>query len=128
MTNKYVIEHDFSYGWDLLNDEEVDAYDSRAEAQEAINDMIAMTEEAFKKGDMDEAYDQEDFRIKKVRVSMRRLLEMNKLDNDEFEFVCDLINQRLSDLEDGETDEGRQVEAKKLKSALDKLSENQING
>ena len=51
MTNKYVIEHDFSYGWDLLNDEEVDAYDSRAEAQEAINDMIAMTEEAFKKGD-----------------------------------------------------------------------------
>ena len=53
---------------------------------------------------------------------------MNKLDNDEFEFVCDLINQRLFDLEDGETDEGRQVEAKKLKSALDKLSENQING
>tara|TARA_R100000234_G_scaffold116882_1_gene94493 strand:- start:872 stop:1033 length:162 start_codon:yes stop_codon:yes gene_type:complete len=53
---------------------------------------------------------------------------MNKLDNDEFEFVCDLINQRLFDLEDGETDEGRQVEAKKLKSALGKLSENQING
>ncbi len=70
MTNKYVIEHDFSYGWDLLNDEEVDAYDSRVEAQEAINDMIAMTEEAFKKGDMDEAYDPEDYRIKKVRVSL----------------------------------------------------------
>ena len=70
MTNKYVIEHDFAYGWDLLNDEEVDAYDSRAEAQEAINDMIAMTEEAFKKGDMDEAYDPEDYRVKKVRVSL----------------------------------------------------------
>tara|TARA_R100001015_G_C4544701_1_gene107921 strand:+ start:586 stop:789 length:204 start_codon:yes stop_codon:yes gene_type:complete len=64
---------------------------------------------------------------------MKGLLEMNKLDKDEFEFVCDLINQRLFDLEDGETkypktDEGRQVEAKKLKSALDKLSENQMNG
>ena len=56
-----------------------------------------------------------------------------KLDQDEFEFVRNLINQRIFDLEDGETkypktDEGRQVEAKKLQSALDKLSENQMNG
>tara|TARA_R100001594_G_scaffold149694_1_gene208268 strand:+ start:1554 stop:1943 length:390 start_codon:yes stop_codon:yes gene_type:complete len=54
-----------------------------------------------------------------------------KLDQDEFEFVCNLINQRIFDLEDGETkypktDWGRQAEAEKLESALEKLSENQI--
>ena len=59
--------------------------------------------------------------------------KMRTLDKDEFEFVCSLINQRLFDLEDGETkypntDEGRQVEAEKLGSVLEKLSENQING
>ena len=54
------------------------------------------------------------------------MIKVEFLDKDEYEFVCDLINQRLFDLEDGETkhpktDEGRQVEAKKLQSALDKL-------
>jgi hypothetical protein len=48
------------------------------------------------------------------------------LDQDEFEFVRNLINQRIFDLEDGETkypktDWGRQAEAEKLESALEKL-------
>ncbi len=60
---KYVIECAFTYGWDILNEEDV--YPTQAEAQEAIDDMIAMTKAAFEKGDMDEAYDPEDFRVGK---------------------------------------------------------------
>lgn len=58
---KYQIECAFTYGWDILNEEDV--YPTQAEAQEAIDDMIAMTKKAFKKGDMDEAYDPEDYRV-----------------------------------------------------------------
>ena len=60
MTNKYVIEHEFSYGWDLLNDQEVDAYDTRAEAQDAIDEIVINLC----------SYHPEDYRIKKVRVSL----------------------------------------------------------
>ena len=60
MTNKYVIEHDFAYGWDLLNDQEVDAYDTRAEAQDAIDELVINLC----------SYRPEDYRIKKVRVSL----------------------------------------------------------
>jgi len=56
----YVIEHHFTYGWDILNG---DLYKSVEEAQEAIDDLIDTTKEAFEKGDMDEAYDPEDFRV-----------------------------------------------------------------
>ena len=57
----YIIEHHFTYGWDILNEENV--YSSQTEAQEAIDDLIDTTKEAFEKGDMDEAYDPEDFRV-----------------------------------------------------------------
>mgnify|MGYP003121232443 FL=1 len=57
----YIIEHHFIYGWDILNEENV--YSSQTEAQEAIDDLIDTTKEAFEKGDMDEAYDPEDFRV-----------------------------------------------------------------
>ena len=60
---KYVIEGAFTYGWDILNEENV--YNTKAEAQEAIDDLISTTQEAFEKGDMDEAYDPEDFRVGK---------------------------------------------------------------
>jgi len=55
VNNKYVIEHEFSYGWDLLNDQEVDAYDTRAEAQDAIDELV------YQIGDSDS----EDYRVKK---------------------------------------------------------------
>ena len=57
----YIIEHHFTYGWDILNEENV--YSSQTEAQEAIDDLIDTTKEAFEKGDMDEAYDPKDFRV-----------------------------------------------------------------
>ena len=60
MTNKYVIEHNFSYGWDLLNDQEVDVYDTRAEAQDSIDELVINLC----------SYHPEDYRIKKVRVSL----------------------------------------------------------
>jgi len=60
VTNKYVIEHEFSYGWDLLNDQEVDVYDTRAEAQEVIDELVINLC----------SYHPEDYRIKKVRVSL----------------------------------------------------------
>ena len=62
---KYVIECAFTYGWDILNEDEPAFYDSAEEAQAAIDDLIADTKEAFEKGDMDEAYDPEDFRVGK---------------------------------------------------------------
>ena len=70
-----------------MNDQEVDVYNTRAEAQDAIDELVINLC----------SYHPEDYRIKKVR--MKGLLEMNKLDNDEFEFVCDLINQRPFDRE-----------------------------
>ena len=64
MTNKYVIEHmphhDRSVGWNLLNDQEVDVYDTRAEAQDAIDELVINLC----------SYHPEDYRIKKVRVSL----------------------------------------------------------
>tara|TARA_R100001594_G_scaffold1399_4_gene6095 strand:- start:5691 stop:5906 length:216 start_codon:yes stop_codon:yes gene_type:complete len=60
---KYIIEHHFAYGWDILNEEDV--YPTEAKTQEAIDDLIANTKEAFEKGDMDQAYDPEDFRVVK---------------------------------------------------------------
>tara|TARA_R100000781_G_scaffold85266_2_gene52530 strand:- start:644 stop:847 length:204 start_codon:yes stop_codon:yes gene_type:complete len=63
---KYIIEHNFMYGWDILNEEDV--YPIKAEAQEAIDDLIASTKEAYEKGDMDEAYDPEDFRVKEIQI------------------------------------------------------------
>ena len=59
MTNKYVIEHEFSYGWDLLNDQEVDVYDTKAKAKDAIDELV------YQIGDSTRYY-----RIKKVRVSL----------------------------------------------------------
>ena len=60
MTNKYVIEHNFSYGWDLLKDQEVNVYDTRAEAQDSIDELVINLC----------SYHPEDYRIKKVRVSL----------------------------------------------------------
>lgn len=65
----YVIECAFTYGWDILNKAVAarsridDVYPTQAAAQEAINDLIADTKKAFRKGDMDEPYDPEDFRV-----------------------------------------------------------------
>ena len=60
---KYIVEHNFLYGWDIVNEDEPTFYPTQAEAQEAIDDLIATTKEAFEKGDMDEPYDPEDFRV-----------------------------------------------------------------
>ena len=66
---KYTIEHHFMYGWDILNEfVHDDCYDTQREAQEAIDDLIAMTKEAYEKGDMDEPYDPEDFRVKEIQI------------------------------------------------------------
>ncbi len=63
MSEKYIVVHHFSYGWDIMNEDEPTFYDTVEEAQEHIDLTIAMTKEAFKKGDMDEAYDPMDFRV-----------------------------------------------------------------
>lgn len=60
---KYIVEHNFLYGWDILNEDEPTFYNTVEEAQAEIDDLIAMTKAAFKKGDMDEPYDPEDFRV-----------------------------------------------------------------
>tara|TARA_R100001163_G_C5068104_1_gene207892 strand:+ start:6646 stop:6849 length:204 start_codon:yes stop_codon:yes gene_type:complete len=66
---KYIIECAFSYGWDILNEENV--YPSQAEAQEAIDDLIADTKEAFERGNMDEPYDPEDFRVSEYKMESK---------------------------------------------------------
>jgi len=58
---KYTIQCHCLHGWETTNPEDV--YDTREEAQEAIDDLISMTRDAAAKGDMDEAYDPEDWRV-----------------------------------------------------------------
>ncbi len=60
MTDKYTIEHNFSYGWDLLNDQELDIYDTRAEAQDAIDEIV------YQIGDSDS----EDYRVKEILLTL----------------------------------------------------------
>lgn len=59
---KYVIEQNFTYGWDFTKDEPT-FYDTVEEAQAEIDDLIDDTKEAFEKGDMGDAYDPEDYRV-----------------------------------------------------------------
>ena len=63
MSKKYIVELHFSYGWDIVNEDEPTFYDTVEEAQEHIDITIALSKEAFDNGDMDEAYDPEDFRV-----------------------------------------------------------------
>jgi len=63
---KYFIEHYFSYGWDIINEDDPTYYATAEEAQAEIDDLIDMTREAFEQGDMEDAYDPFDFRIGKV--------------------------------------------------------------
>ena len=62
---KYQIECNFTYGWDILNEEDI--YPTKEEAQEAIDDLIKCTQEAYEKGDMSEAYNPNEFRIGKIK-------------------------------------------------------------
>jgi len=62
---KYFIEHHFTYGWDILNEDDPIYYDTAEEAQADIYYLIDMTGEAFEKGDMYDVYDPEDFRVGK---------------------------------------------------------------
>jgi hypothetical protein len=57
----WIIKHRFSYGWDVNEDFYI--YSTKAEAKEALDDLIESTEESFKSGDMSEAYCPNDFRI-----------------------------------------------------------------
>ena len=54
---KYIIEHYFDDGWDILNKEDV--YSTQAEAQKAIDDLITKSREEFALG----VYAPEDFRV-----------------------------------------------------------------
>ena len=61
---RYQIECNFTYGWDILNEEDI--YPTKAEAQAAIDDLIECTQEAHERGDMEDAYDPDDFRVGEV--------------------------------------------------------------
>lgn len=67
MKIKYKLEHIFSYGWDdfaWLDDGETPLlYDTKEEAQEDIRELIAVSLEAFKNGDLPEPYNSEDYRV-----------------------------------------------------------------
>jgi hypothetical protein len=66
---KYIIEHNFSYGWDILNEfVHDDCYDTQREAQEAIDDLIDTTKQAFKDGDISEPYNPADYRVKEIQI------------------------------------------------------------
>ena len=62
---KYQIECNFTYGWDILNEEDI--YPTKEEAQEAIDDLIKCTQEANERGDMSESYNPNEFRIGKIK-------------------------------------------------------------
>lgn len=62
----YKVEQNFGYGWDDAPwnvDGEPMRFASEKEAQAEIDDLIKDTKEAFEAGDMDEAYDPDDYRI-----------------------------------------------------------------
>ena len=63
---KYTIEHHFTYGWDILNEEDV--YPTQAEAQKAIDDLIEAVQEAFEQGDMSDPYDPADFCVGEYKM------------------------------------------------------------
>ena len=50
----YIIEHHFTYGWDILNEENV--YSSQTEAQEDLKDFIEESNE-----------DIEHFRVRRIK-------------------------------------------------------------
>jgi hypothetical protein len=61
---QYKIQVLYVYGWDEVNDEEVwGPFDSRAEAQAEIDELMEDVRDAVSRGYMDEEYDESDYRV-----------------------------------------------------------------
>ncbi len=66
MTPKYKVLHNFSFGWDdagWVDDFGPALFATRAEAEAAINEFLADTDDAVADGDMAFGYSRDDFQV-----------------------------------------------------------------
>jgi hypothetical protein len=72
---KYIIEQEFIHGWDdagWTRNDIPELFDTREEAQDAIDRMIKDVHDAVLAGDMSNDYDPDEFRVTEVHVGITK--------------------------------------------------------